>query len=148
MQSTIEELEATKEELQSNNEELNTINEELYAKNNELVRANDDLSNLLASINIAFIILDERGRIRRFSSRAKEIFNLIDSDTGRPLSDIKPKVEMPPLLPLIEAALKQMEPQNLTVPDHQGKDYQLRIRPYKTAANRIAGVVLLVQEMC
>lgn len=148
LQSTIEELESTKEELQSNNEELNTINEELYAKNNELVRANDDLNNLLASINVAFIILDELGHIRRFSSCAKDIFNLIDSDIGRPLSDIKPNVEMPPLLPLIETALKQMEPQNLTVPDHQGKDYQLRIRPYKTGANRIEGVVLMVQEKC
>lgn len=145
LQSTVEELESTKEELQSNNEELNTINEELYAKNNELIRANDDLNNLLTSSNQSFIILDGQGHIRRFSEKAREVFSLIDSDLGRPLSDIKPKVEMPPIEPLIKEAVKRLDPQSVLIRDQQGKEYQLNVRPYKTAENRIEGVVLIVQ---
>lgn len=146
LQSTVEELESTKEELQSNNEELNTINEELYTKNNELTRANDDLSNLLDSINIAFIILDAQGRIRRYSAKTTEVFNLIESDIGRPLNDIKPAIEMPTLQPLIDETLQNMEARSLMVTGVQGKVYQLRIRPYKTGENQIEGVVLMVQE--
>lgn len=146
LQSTVEELESTKEELQSNNEELNTINEELYTKNNELIRAYDDLNNLLDSLNIAFIILDAHGRIRRYSARTTEAFNLIESDIGRPLNDIKPTIDLPPLQPLIDATLQNMETRSLTVKGNQGKAFQLRIRPYKTAEKQIEGVVLMVQE--
>jgi two-component system, chemotaxis family, CheB/CheR fusion protein len=146
LQSTVEELESTKEELQSNYEELNSINEELHAKNNVLIEADDDLNNLLTSINLSFIFLDDQGRIRRFSDKATDIFNLIGSDVGRPLSDIKPNVELPPLDPLTEETMTQLKTKILTVRDHQGKEFLLKTRPYKTSDNRIKGVVLIIQE--
>jgi len=57
LQSTNEELDTAKEELQSTNEELNTVNEELLARNDELRSVNSDLVNLLASVQIAIIMV-------------------------------------------------------------------------------------------
>ena len=58
LQSTNEEMETAKEEMQSLNEELNTVNAEMQAKVADLSQANDDMQNLLNSIEIATIFLD------------------------------------------------------------------------------------------
>src|SRR5207302_9870862 len=89
LQSTNEELDTAKEELQSTNEELNTVNEELHGRNEELARLNSDLMNLLASVNIAIVIVASDLRIRRFTPMAERALNLIPTDVGRPISDIK-----------------------------------------------------------
>ena len=88
LQSTNEELETSKEELQSLNEELQTINAELNHRNDNLVRSNSDLANLFDSTSIATLFLDRDLRIRRFTPRLLEIFNLREGDEGRPISDI------------------------------------------------------------
>ena len=77
LQSTNEELDTAKEELQSTNEELNTVNDELQARNEELTRVNADLINLLASVQIAIVIVARDLRIRRFTPMAEKKFNLI-----------------------------------------------------------------------
>ena len=74
--------------MQSLNEELQTVNIELQSKADELSVINSDIKNLLNSIDIATIFLDNSLCVRRFTSHATRIFKLILSDAGRPLSDI------------------------------------------------------------
>ena len=95
LQSTNEELDTAKEELQSTNEELNTVNDELHARNEELTRVNADLLNLLASVQIAIVIVARDLRVRRFTPMAEKKFNLIPSDIGRPLSQISTTLQCP-----------------------------------------------------
>src|SRR5207247_5218260 len=102
LQSTNEELETAKEELQSTNEELTTVNEELQNRNAELVQVNNDLNNVLNNINIPIVILGHDLRIRRFTPQAETVMNLIDSDVGRPLTDIKLNVDLPDLQQMVE----------------------------------------------
>src|SRR5205814_1542706 len=98
LQSTNEELETSKEELQSLNEELSTVNSELQGKLEELSNVNDDLQNLLNGTEVATIFLDNELRIKRFTSEAKRVSNLINIDVGRPLSDIVSKLTSDRLL--------------------------------------------------
>ena len=97
LQSTNEELDTAKEELQSTNEELNTVNEELQSRNEELSHVNSDLINLLASVQIAIVMVSNDLRIRRFTPMAERVLNLIPTDVGRPISDIKPNIDCPNL---------------------------------------------------
>src|SRR5262249_1945537 len=89
LQSTNKELETAKEELQSTNEELTTVNEELQNRNLELTQANNDLQNILAGTSLAIVMLGPEGRLRRFTAQAEKLLNLIPSDVGRRITEIK-----------------------------------------------------------
>jgi two-component system, chemotaxis family, CheB/CheR fusion protein len=142
LQSTNEELDTAKEELQSTNEELNTVNEELHGTNDELSRVNSDLLNLLASVQIAIVIVSADLRIRRFTPMAEKLLNLIPSDLDRSIGHINPNIDCPNLDQLIAESIDNVSVLEREVRDRQGRWYSLRIRPYKNVDNRIDGAVL------
>src|SRR5262245_8860193 len=147
LQSINEELETAKEELQSTNEELTTVNEELQNRNDELTHVNNDLSNLLSSVNIPIIMLGNDLRVRRFTPMAERVMNLIPTDIGRPITDIKPNLRVPDLRRLISRVLDTLEIQETEVEDLNGKWYQMKIRPYRTVDNKIEGVVIVLLDV-
>jgi two-component system CheB/CheR fusion protein len=142
LQSTNEELETTKEELQSLNEELVTVNSELQGKLDALSDANDDLQNLLNSTEVATIFLDNDLRIKRFTSEAKRVSNLIAIDVGRPLSDIVSKLVYDGLSEDAQDVLQTLVVKEREVQAADGSWFFLRILPYRTAKNTIDGLVL------
>jgi two-component system CheB/CheR fusion protein len=147
LQSTNEELDTAKEELQSSNEELNTLNEELHGRNEELSRVNSDLVNLLASVQIAIVIISSDLRIRRFTPMAKKVLNLIPGDLDRPIGHIKPNIDCPDLEQLIVDSMDSVAPVERDVRDQSGRWYSLRIRPYKNVENKIDGAVLTLFDV-
>jgi two-component system CheB/CheR fusion protein len=142
LQSTNEELDTAKEELQSTNEELNTVNEELHGTNDELSRVNSDLINLLASVQIAIVIVSADLRIRRFTPMAEKVLNLIPADLDRAIGHINPNIDCPNLDRLIAESIDNVSVLEREVRDRQGRWLTLRIRPYKDIDNRIDGAVL------
>jgi len=142
LQSTYEEMETAKEELQSTNEELMTLNDELQSRNLELSYVNNDLYNLLRSINIAVLILDSDLRIRRFSSVAEKVLNLISADVGRPINNIKPNIEIPDLEQVSLEVMDTLVSKEQEVQDRWGHWYSMQIRPYKTTDHKIDGVII------
>jgi two-component system CheB/CheR fusion protein len=140
MRSATEELETSKEELQSVNEELVTVNNELKSNVEELSKSNADLTNLMASTDIGTVFLDRQLRIERFTPSAQKIFNLIPADVGRPISDITNKLAYEGLRADAEKVLDALAPIEREVPMSDGW-LMVRIAPYRTADDRIAGVV-------
>jgi two-component system CheB/CheR fusion protein len=147
LQSTNEELETAKEELQSTNEELNTLNEELANRNRQLTRMHDDLNNLFGNIDVAVIVLDNNLKIRLFNPIAEKIFNLIPTDAGRPISDIRLKLTATNLEGQLSGVLESLVPKQLEVQDEKARWYELRMRPYLTAGKKIDGVVLTLVDV-
>lgn len=142
LQSSNEELTTSKEELQSTNEELATVNTELQHKVDELAQANNDINNLLASTEIATIFLDTDLHIQRFTPTVKKIFNLIDSDIGRPISDITSNLNYDRLYEDAKTVLDTLERKEIETNVTDNKWYAIRIFPYRTVENMIDGVVL------
>ncbi len=147
LQSTNEELETSKEELQSLNEELSTVNSQLRDKVDELEDANNDMSNLLASVENATLFLGVDHTIQRFTPSATRLFNLIATDVGRPIDHITARVEDPELIRDIDQVLQNLAPSEKEVSNNQEFWYLRRITPYRTADNRISGVVLTLTEI-
>src|SRR5256712_5492496 len=147
LQSTNEELETAKEELQSSNEELTTLNEELQNRNLELSQVNNDLLNLLSSINIPVVMLSPDLRIRRFTPQAEKALNLIHSDIGRPITDIRLNIDLVGLDQLILDTIDTVSVKQLDVKDKDGRWDSLWIRPYKTSDNKIEGAILALVDV-
>ncbi|NJK38659.1 MAG: PAS domain-containing protein [Oscillatoriales cyanobacterium RM2_1_1] len=147
LQSTNEELQTAKEEIQATNEELSTINDELYRRNVETMSVSNDFQNLLGSINIPILMLEGDLRIRRFTPTAAPLFNLIPTDIGRPLSDIKHNLTITDLEAQIRDVINTLHLKTQEVQDQAGHWYDLRIRPYRTLDNRIDGAVVVLVEI-
>ncbi len=146
LQSTNEELETAKEELQSSNEELTTLNEELETRNQELAVVNNDLVNILTAVDIPIVMLDRGLRIRRFNPGAQRALNVIPTDIGRPLNDIRTPLVIENLHEQAGEVIETLETRELEVKDHTGREYSLRIRPYRTTDDRIEGAVIVLVE--
>lgn len=143
LQSSNEELETSKEELQSINEELQTVNAELNIRVDELSRANNDMSNLLESTQIATVFLDRDLCIKSFTPTARDLFRLVESDVGRPLAHVRPRFAADRLQADMEQVLQRLGTIERQVEGTEsGKRYIMRVMPYRTVDNVIAGVVV------
>jgi two-component system CheB/CheR fusion protein len=147
LQSMNEELQTAKEELQSTNEELITVNDELHSGNRDLNLANSDLVNLLNTVEIPIVFLDVKRRIRRFTPQAQNIFNLLPTDIGRPIDDIKPKVNVKDLDANIAWCIENVAMRELEVQDQSGHWYRKQIRPYLSADGKVDGAILSLMDI-
>ena len=142
LRSATEEMETGREELQSINEEVITINLELKGKVEELGRANSDLHNLMAATKIATIFLDRDLRIKRYTPSATGLFNFIPADEGRPLSDLTHSMEYPKITEDAVRVLTDLASVEREVRSMEGKRYLVRMSPYRTTEDSIAGIVI------
>ena len=147
LQSANEELNSSKEELQSLNEELQTVNAELQAKMAELSQSNSDMKNLLNGIEIATIFLDNELGVKRFTAEADRIVHLVAGDVGRPLSHFATNLKYDRLVEDAKAVLDRLVPKEAQVEAKDGRWYNMRILPYRSADNTIDGVVMTFTDI-
>lgn len=146
LQSTNEELTTSKEEMQSLNEELQTVNAELQSKVEDLSWVNNDMENLLNSTEIATVFLDNELQVRRFTDHATHLFKLIPSDVGRPLSDVVTDLDYDELQQDARKVLRTLVFIEKQVTTKDTRWFRVRIMPYRTQDNVIAGVVITFLE--
>jgi two-component system CheB/CheR fusion protein len=149
LQSSNEELLSSNEELQSSNEELQSLNEELHTLNTEhqlkiteLIELNDDLNNYFRSTDIGQIFLDSHLHIRKFNPSAVKLINLIETDTGRPFSNISTNIDNSTITGDIEQVLKTGIVVEKEITLTNGKVSLIKIYPYIRQDKRTDGVVL------
>lgn len=143
LQSTTEEMQSSNEELQSVNEELATVNAELQTKVHDLSRANNDMNNLLGGTGIGTIFVDTHLRILSFTPAVRDIFNLLDTDVGRPVTNFV--ANLPGYRNLdadVRAVLHSLEAKQLQVQSATGLWFVMRILPYRTLDNIVEGAVI------
>ncbi|MHC2256099.1 two-component system CheB/CheR fusion protein [Bradyrhizobium embrapense] len=143
LQSANEELETSREELQSVNEELTTVNGELAHRVQELTRATSDLKNFLESTQIATVFLDNELKVMNFTPAITQLLHLVETDVGRPIAHIKARIPIEELYDDVRRVLRTLASveRELTAPD-TGTRYIVRILPYRSIDNFIAGVVI------
>jgi len=147
LQSTNEELETAKEELQSTNEELTTLNEELSNRNLEMMEVTGELNNLLASIQMPIVTVDNALTVRRATPAARDAFNILPTDIGRPLSELRPNIDVPGLEDILREVIETLGTRERKMTDKEGRHYSLRVRPYRTIDNKIDGAVLTLIDV-
>lgn len=140
--STAEELETSKEELQSINEELQTVNSELRSKLDNIANAHSDLQNLINATEIGTLFLDSDLRIRMLTPAVEQLFNVTDSDVGRPITDFTHKLVYDGVEADARTVLRNLVSMEDEVQTRDGRWLMMRLRPYRTIEDRIEGIVL------
>jgi two-component system CheB/CheR fusion protein len=147
LQSANEELEHAKEEAQATNEELMTVNDELKDRNQALDRAGMDLQNLLSSLNLPIVMVDRDLRLRRFTPTARQVLNVIASDVGRPITDIRWTVNLPDVEQFIRRTVNAGSVEIRDVQTTSGRWYSVSIRPYETPEGKVDGAVIALVDV-
>jgi two-component system, chemotaxis family, CheB/CheR fusion protein len=143
LRSASEELETSKEELQSLNEELTTLNQELKEKVDEANAVNADLQNVMQSTEIGIIFLDRALRLKRYTPRTEELFNVNFSDIGRPFEHVRHKLNYGHLCQDAAEVLQTLQVIEREVRgEMNGRSYLARLAPYRTLDDHIEGVVI------
>ena len=154
LQASNEELLASNEELQSTNEELHSVNEELYSVNAEheekirqLNELASDWSNLMRSTDIGAVFLDENCRIRLFTPRATDIFNILPQDIGRDIRHITSRVVADDVYGILGGVLER----GGAAEDHlhldDGRTFLRRVLPYYDHDKSARGLVITVVDI-
>ncbi|MEO0458741.1 MAG: chemotaxis protein CheB, partial [Cyanobacteria bacterium P01_A01_bin.114] len=148
LQSSNEELQTSKEEMQSINEELETVNAELRNKIEELDTANSDIQNLFESTRIATVFLDLNLRIKKFTPAATRLFSFIETDLGRPITDIALSLADVDVAADVREVLQTLVATEREVQvEGQSVYYKMRVLPYRTIENVIDGAVITFMDI-
>jgi two-component system, chemotaxis family, CheB/CheR fusion protein len=136
-----EELTTSRKQLQSLNDELTTLNNRLHETLSRHDAVANDLENILNSAKVAAVLLDDHLRVRSFTPKARELFSLIASDIGRPLTDLARHCAGD-LLADARDVLVTLVPVARETKAQSGAWYDCRVVPYRTKDGRIDGVVI------
>src|SRR3989442_1232219 len=147
LQRAKEKLEIAEGELQPSNEEFSALNQGLQNRNLECRVSSSDLKNLLDNVDIPIVMLGNGLRIRLFTPSAQMRPKLLPADLGRHIGDIKHDLLVGDLEPLAQAAMESLALQEQEVQERRGRWYRVRIRPYRTAENKIDGAVLVLTDI-
>jgi len=96
----------------------------------------------MSSVNLPILMLGEDLRVRQFTRQAEKLLNLIGADIGRPVSQIRPNVDIPDMESMVTEVIHSMAIKSRELQDNKGHWYSMRARPYKTMDNRIQGAVI------
>jgi two-component system CheB/CheR fusion protein len=146
-QSTNEELLTSKEELQSLNEELTALNGQLQETLERQKTTSNDLQNVLYSTDLATIFLDTELNIRFFTPATRALFNVIQGDVGRPLSDLNALSTDSALLSDARQVLASLGPIEREIEARSGAWFIRKILPYRTQEGEIEGVVITFADI-
>jgi two-component system CheB/CheR fusion protein len=146
--STNEEMQSTNEEMQSVNEELDTINADYQLKNKELLEINDDLNNYFRSNVNGQLFINNDLLLMKFSPGTVKQINLLESDIGRPLSNISTNIKFETILDDIKKVLAEGTVITKEIETNNGKWYQIMTMPYvQQADNKNNGAIITFNDI-
>ncbi len=101
-----------------------------------------DLENVLGSTEIATLFLDRSLRIQRFTPALTQFLNILHADIGRPIAHLNLTLDYGQLVEDARQVLDSLTVVDREVRGEKGDWFLARIRPYRTAEDKIDGVVV------
>jgi two-component system CheB/CheR fusion protein len=112
-----------------------------------MMQLTSELNNLLASTQMPIVMVDNALTVRRATPAARGAFNILPTDIGRPLSELRPNIDVPDLENILREVIETLGTRERKVTDKDGRKYSLRVRPYRTTDDKIDGAVLTLVDI-
>jgi two-component system, chemotaxis family, CheB/CheR fusion protein len=107
----------------------------------------NDLDNLLTSVQFPIVMVDSTLTVRRATPAARHAFNILPTDIGRRITELRPNINIPDLENILYDVIETLNMQERKVRDVTGREYSLRVRPYRTTDNKIDGAVITLVDL-
>jgi two-component system CheB/CheR fusion protein len=147
LRAVLEELESSREELQAVNEELISLDRDNRQRIEELAQLSSDLHHLLQSTGIATLFLDAELRIVRFTPPIGDLFHIRYTDIGRLVSDLTHDLYYDRFVDDARRVLEDHSTVEQEVDSASGRSFLTRMLPYRTAGDRVDGVVITLVDI-
>ena len=121
--------------------------EVLRAEQQSLTAVNEELESLLESLDLPMVIVDAERCVRRFTSSARRMVNVIASDIGRPIGDIRWNVGVDDVDEIVRRAAESGTIAQRDVRDRHGRYNVLTVRPYRAPGSSHPGAVITLVDI-
>jgi PAS domain S-box-containing protein len=101
-----------------------------------------DLHNLLLATESAALLLDPELRLKLYTPRSADLFNLMPTDRGRPIRHLCSSLRYESLAADAHQVLDNLVPIQCEVQNEHGRWFMMSLRPYQVIENRSDGVVI------
>ncbi|MFW6373510.1 MAG: response regulator [Thermodesulfobacteriota bacterium] len=101
----------------------------------------------MTAVDIPTLFLDRDLRILRFTPQARNLFNILHTDRGRPLTDLTHRLGDNRLQKDARRVLDRLAPVERELQSEGGRWYLTRVLPYRTEQDRIEGVVIILIDI-
>jgi two-component system CheB/CheR fusion protein len=109
-----------------------------------MMQLTGDLDNLLTSVQIPIVMVDRTLMAR---PAARNAFNILPTDIGRRITELRPNIDIADLENILQDVTETLNTRERKVTDMEGRDYSLRVRPYRTTDNKIDGAVITLVDL-
>src|ERR1700733_1942667 len=106
-----------------------------------------DIANLVRNIDAAMIVVDKDLRVCWFTPSAQEIFTLTTQDVGRSITELESAIVFAKLESMIRDAIGNATTKEREVNHIRGEWHSIRVRPYMSGGNKVAGAVLTIANI-
>jgi PAS domain/CheR methyltransferase, SAM binding domain len=86
-------------------------------------------------------------KLRRATPAVRSAFNILPTDIGRRITELRPNIDVPDLENILRDMTETLNICERKVRDPEGREYSLRVRPYRTTDNKIDGVVITLVDL-
>ena len=116
--------------------------ETLQARLEALQRAHAELQNLFDSTDVATLFLDAALRVRRYTPRLTDLFDIGPADLGRPVEALRRTAEYDEIADDARQVIVTLRPVEREVEAPDERCFRARLVPYRTVDGRVDGVVV------
>jgi two-component system, chemotaxis family, CheB/CheR fusion protein len=81
------------------------------------------------------------------NTRCAQCFQHSATDIGRRITELRPNIDLSDLENILSDVIETLSTRERKVTDKEGRDYSLRVRPYRTTDNKIDGAVITVVDL-
>jgi two-component system, chemotaxis family, CheB/CheR fusion protein len=99
------------------------------------------------SVQFPIVMVDGTLTVRLATPAERTAFNILPADIGRRITELRPNIDIPDLAEILQDVIGTLNTVERKAKDLEGREFSLRVRPYRTTDNKIDGAVITLADI-